>query len=277
MKRTERTCRIMEILAENPNKDFSLGYFSQLLDCAKSSISEDIKTVREAAAENGFGVVQTTAGAKGGVRYVPHISYDLAKETLQEIRTLFLEPDRLLGGGFLYTSDIMFNPAVVRGVAKIFARQFADKEATCVVTIETKGIAVAAFTAELLGIPLVVLRRESKISEGSTLSINYFSGSTDRIQKMSLAKRAIKPGARALVIDDFMRGGGSIKGIEDMLAEFDASTVGIGVVVVADTNQRKKIGEYFPLLLLDIDEKKECVNDVKINPEIGALWKKQTK
>jgi purine operon repressor len=273
MKRTQRACRIMQILIESPNKDFPLSYFSQLLDCAKSSVSEDIKTVREAVSDNGFGFVQTTAGARGGVRYIPHISYDMAKDILEEIRALFLEPDRTLGSGFLYTSDIMFSPSIAKGVARIFARQFAQSNATCVVTIETKGIAVAAFTAELLGLPLVVLRRESKISEGSTVSINYFSGSTDRIQKMSLAKRAMKPGARALVIDDFMRGGGSIKGIEDMLSEFDASTVGIGVVVVAETSQRKKIGEYFPLLLLEADEKKECVNAVEINPEIQTLWK----
>ena len=54
------------------------------------------------------------------------------------------------------------------------------------------------------------------MSEGSTLSINYFSGSYDRIQKMSLSKRAVKPGMKALIVDDFMRGGGSTKGISDI-------------------------------------------------------------
>lgn len=272
MKRTDRICRILQILTENPNRDFSLGYFAAAFDCAKSSISQDMKTIREAVEAGGYGLVSTTSGARGGVRYVPHISGEKALEILQEIRRRFLETDRVLGGGFLYTSDIMFDPGIARGAAQIFARRFAGSGATCVVTVETKGIAIAAFTAELLHIPLVVLRRESKVSEGSTVSINYFSGSADRIQKMSLAKRALQPGAKALIIDDFMRGGGSIKGIQDMLAEFDAQTVGIGVMIAAGDGNRKKIGEYFPLLLLDLDEKNEGVAGVRLNSEIPKTF-----
>lgn len=272
MKRTERICRILQILTKNPNKDFSLGYFAALFDCAKSSVSQDMKTIRESVDEGGYGRVATTTGARGGVRYVPHISGEKALETLREIRRRFLETDRVLGSGFLYTSDIMFDPHIARGVAEIFARHFAESEATCVVTVETKGIAIAAFTAELLRLPLIVLRRESKISEGSTVSINYFSGSADRIQKMSLAKRAIQPGSKALIIDDFMRGGGSIKGIQDMLCEFDAHAVGIGVMIVAESDHRKKIGDYFPLLLLDLDEKNDGVAGVRLNPKIERDW-----
>lgn len=272
MKRIERACRITQTLVENPNKLFALSFFADAFSCAKSSISEDIKAVKQAAAANGYGFVETIAGAKGGVRYIPYVSYDRAMQVLNEIKAMFLEPDRMLGGGFLYTSDMMFTPSVIKGIAGIFARHFAHNEATCVVTVETKGIAVAAFTADLLDLPLIVLRRESKISEGSTVSINYFSGSTDRIQKMSLSKRAIKPGEKALIIDDFMRGGGSIVGIKDMLKEFDVDTVGIGVVVVANSDQRKNIGEYFPLLLLNTDEKRKYVCDVEINSQIVGQW-----
>ncbi|MBQ2456451.1 MAG: pur operon repressor, partial [Firmicutes bacterium] len=103
---------------------------------------------------------------------------------------------------------------------------------------------------------------------GSTVSINYFSGSADRIQQMSLSKRAMKPGTRCIIIDDIMRGGGSIKGIEDMLAEFDASAVGIGVVVVAGGTGGKKIGNYLPLLLMSEDADKKLRMD--INPELMA-------
>ena len=272
MKRTERVCRILQILTENPNKDFSLGYFAALFDCAKSSVSQDMKTIRTSVEEGGYGLVVTTAGARGGVRYMPHISGEKALETLREIRSRFLETDRVLGSGFLYTSDIMFDPEIARGAAEIFARRFASSGATCVVTVETKGIAIAAFTAEMLRIPLIVLRRGSKISEGSTVSINYFSGSADRIQKMSLAKRALHPGANALIIDDFMRGGGSIKGIRDMLSEFDARTVGIGVVIVAASENRKTIGDYFPLLLLTMDKKNEGIAAIRLNPEIEEAW-----
>ena len=254
MKKAERIAAITHLLTENPNRDYSLGYFAQEYGCAKSSISDDIKLVRTALESAGLGYLETTSGIKGGVRYVPYISREESVKVLEDLKKRFMEPDRLLGSGFLYTSDIMFDPVTVKGAARIFARQFACADADMVVTVETKGIGIALFTAELLNLPLTVIRRESKVSEGSTVSINYFSGSAERIQQMSLSKRAVRSGSKAIIIDDLMRGGGSIKGIQDMLAEFGAESAGVGVVVVSGGLENKKIKSYTPLLIMDEGE-----------------------
>ena len=145
----------------------------------------------------------------------------------------------------------MFEHAVAKRVGRIFAAKFVEKEADYVVTIESKGIPLAAMTADALNLPLVVLRRESKISEGSTMSINYVSGSTDRIQKMSVAKRMLNPGGKAILIDDFMKGGGSARGMVEMMKELDIEVVGIGVLIATREPSIKKVGEYIPLLFLD--------------------------
>ncbi len=262
MKKAERAAAITHLLTENPNRDFSLGYFADRFGCAKSSISDDIKLVRTAMESSGLGYLETTSGTKGGVRYVPYVSKEESLRILEKLRARFLEPDRVLGSGFLYLSDIMFDPETVKGVARIFAKQFACLDADMIITVETKGIGIALFTAELLGLPLAVIRRESRVSEGSTVSINYFSGSADRIQQMSVSKRAIKQGARAIIIDDFMRGGGSIKGIQDMLAEFGATAAGVGVVVVSGGLENKKIKSFTPLLLMNGDEDKNISIDI---------------
>ena len=262
MKRAQRACVISQILIENPNKDFSLGYFAERLGCAKSSISEDLQLVRASAEEVGLGYIETTSGAKGGVRYVPYINTETCREGLIRFAEDLARPERVLGSGFLYTTDLMSDPEFVTLAARIFAKHFASAEADVVVTVETKGIGVAMMTARFLNVPLVVIRREAKVSEGSMISINYFSGSADRIQKMSLSKRALKHGARAIIIDDFMRGGGSIKGMEDMLSEFEAKTAGVGVIIAAGKNDQKKIGSYFPIFVYDdsSDETKAYVN-----------------
>ena len=265
MKRSERTCAIMQILTDNPNKDYSMGSFASMFGCAKSSISEDIKLVRDAMEEVGLGYVETTSGSKGGVRFVPFLSDERTAAVMDRVLTLFSEPDRMLGSGFLYTSDIMYDPVIVEGLAGIFARRFAAIDADIFVTVETKGIGVALFTARLLNLPLAIIMRESKISEGSTVSINFFSGSADRLQKMSLAKRAIAPGARAIIIDDFMRGGGSIKGMKDMLREFDASAVATGVVVAAEGGRASRTSDVFPLLLMHEENGKTSFT---VNPEL---------
>lgn len=46
-----------------------------------------------------------------------------------------------------------------------------------------------------------------------------------------MSKRAIAPGAKVLIIDDFMRGGGSIVGISEMIGEFSGTVVGVGVAI----------------------------------------------
>lgn len=172
-----------------------------------------------------------------------------------------------MGGGFLYTSDLMFDSHLMSQVAEIFAEKFCGREADYVVTIETKGIPVAFLTAHMLNLPLVIARRESRISEGSTVSINYFSGSSDRIQKLSLAKRAVEPGKKAIIIDDFMRAGGSIKGIVDVLDEFEVSVVGTGVVIVSTEPKKKVVKDFFPLLQLGrVDEQRKTIEVIK-SPE----------
>lgn len=251
MKKAERTCIITQILTENPNKDYALGYFSDLFECAKSSISEDLKIVRAAMDTAGLGYLETTSGSKGGVRYVPYISKEAARAGLEKLKNALEEKSRDVGGGYIYTTDLMFDPDICQAAAMQFAKKFAASEADIVVTVETKGIGVAMLTARLLNVPLVVLRHEAKVSEGSTISINYYSGSAERVQKMSLSKRAIKAGSKAIIIDDFMRQGGTLKGIEDMLSEFDARAVGFGTVIVSDSVQeKKKIREYFPIIIM---------------------------
>ncbi|MCR4804934.1 MAG: pur operon repressor [Clostridia bacterium] len=269
MKKTQRACIITHILTEHPNQDFSLGAFAEELGCAKSSISDDMKLVREAIGAAGLGYLETTSGAKGGVRYVPYMSKRAMAKALEDLKKAFEEPSRMLGSGFVYTSDIMFDPRVIRGAAQVFAKRFAAAEVDMVVTVETKGIGVALFTAQLLNLPLAVIRRESKVSEGSSININYFSGSADRLQQMSISKKGIPHGSRVLIIDDFMRGGGSILGILSMLKEFDAMAVGIGVVVVAGGRENKKLSDYVPLLILDDQDKEKPV--IEINPDMLKL------
>lgn len=272
MKRTERVGAIIKILSENPNRLYSLGYFCDLFQAAKSSISEDIQSAKSILEGIDLGLIETTAGAGGGVKLIPYISDTEAEKALNQLCEKLQDKNRILGSGFLYTSDLMFDSNITKRAGEIFARRFINMGADYVVTIETKGIPVALMTAHMLNLPLVVIRRESKISEGSTVSINYFSGSAERIQKMSISKRAVTPGSKAIIIDDFMRAGGSVKGISDMLSEFDIEIVGTGVVIASTEPQKKKISDYFPLIYLgSVDENEKTI---EVFPNSLIFYKK---
>ncbi len=251
MKKSERIGAIIKILTDNPNKLIKLTYFCEELNAAKSSISEDISVAKEVMTTLSLGKIITISGAEGGVKYVPIINEERFKQIQNNLIEKLNDPSRYVGGGFLYTSDIMFDPEYIKQMASYFATYFKDSGAECVVTLETKGIPLAFLTASLLNIPSVVLRRESRISDGPTVSINYFSGSAERIQKMSLSKKAVQNFKKALIIDDFMRAGGSLKGIEEMLMEFDITVVGIGVAITTLAPKKKKVNDYVSIIYYD--------------------------
>jgi len=202
-----------------------------------------------------LGKIETITGASGGVKYVPMSSKEKNRLVLEDVCQKLADNNRIIPGSFLYMADIIYNPGIVRKLGEIFATQFIGEDIDCVVTVETKGIPIALMTANALNVPLIILRRDSKVTEGSTVSINYISGSTGKIQTMSISKRALKSGAKVVVIDDFMKAGGTAKGMMDMMKEFDAQVMGIGVMIATREPSNKLVEDYIPLLILEgVDE-----------------------
>lgn len=251
MKRAERMVAITQLLMLKPNVLTPLTFFAEQFQTAKSTISEDLMAVKGSLLLSGHGHLETISGAAGGVRYVPEISKQEAAQVLNTLAERLNEKERILAGGFLYMTDLLFDPSVLRPLGLIFAGAFRDKKPDVVVTIETKGIPLALVTAEALGLPMVVIRSGNKVTEGSSVSINYVSGSSRRIQTMSLSRRALEPQKRVLIIDDFMKAGGTALGIKNLMKEFEADVVGIGILVEAQLNIEPKLVEgYLSLLQL---------------------------
>lgn len=231
MKKTDRMVALTEALVSHPNELFSLGFFAERFCTAKSTISEDLMEIKENLKATGRGELKTIPGAAGGVKFLPSISKDEATAFLGQLAETLSTPSRILPGGFLYMADVLYDPKILNPLGLIFATFFRGKNPEVVVTIETKGIPLALATAEALGISTVVVRHGNKVTEGSSVSINYISGSSKKIQTMSLAKRALEPGKKVLIIDDFIKAGGTVKGIISLMQEFEAEVVGLGILM----------------------------------------------
>ncbi|RKD20911.1 purine operon repressor, PurR [Caminicella sporogenes DSM 14501] len=250
-RRNERIGALVKILCDNPNKIFTLNYFTNMFNAAKSTVSEDIVIIKKIMENLNLGRVETIPGASGGVRYTTFINVDDTREILLDICKVMKDQNRIIPGSFLYMSDIIYNPKYVRKMGEIFATKFAGQNIDCVVTVETKGIPLALMTANVLNIPLVIIRSNNRVTEGSTVSINYVSGSTGKIQTMYVSKRAIKNGSNVLIIDDFMRAGGTARGIVELMKEFDAKVKGIGVMISTKEPEKKLVDDYLSLIILD--------------------------
>ena len=184
-KRTERIGAIVKILSDNPNKIYTLSYFTETFNAAKSTISEDLLVVKNVFEKLQLGKVITISGAAGGVKYIPKTSIQENQNFLMDLCEKISSPDRVLSGGFLYLIDLIYDPTVVSKIGKIFASNIDYSEADYVVTMETKGIPMALMTAKAMNLPLVIIRKDIKVSEGSTLSMTYVTGDNSKVEIFS--------------------------------------------------------------------------------------------
>ncbi|MBP3427470.1 MAG: pur operon repressor [Clostridia bacterium] len=251
IRRNERLAAMTRILVESPNKILTLGTFCEMFGAAKSTLSEDIDILRGVFAQFHLGQLDTVTGAAGGVRYRPVPSAEDAHLWVKELAQMLSTPDRLLPGGFIYMADILAMPEQVERMGAVIAAQYYRAEPDFVLTMETKGIPIAMMTAKMLGVPMVIVRRDSKVYEGPAVNINYLSGSGGRVETMSLSRRAVKEGQRALIIDDFMRAGGTARGMVDMMREFSVTVVGVCVLAATQEPVRKRIDGVKSLLVIE--------------------------
>lgn len=267
MKKMKRSARIVDLthyLLRRPHQLVPLTIFSDRYQSAKSSISEDLAIVREVFHQEGIGELMTVAGASGGVRYTPMMSENDAKSLIQELCQKLQQSDRLLPGGYLYMADILGKPSVLQQLGRMFATIFAKQQLDVVMTVETKGIPLAYATAEFLNLPVVIVRRDNKVTEGSAVSIQYVSGSNKQIQTMSLARRALKEHANVLIIDDFMRAGGTVHGMVNLLQEFKANICGVGIFIESAEAEEHLVEDYVSLAKLSgVDMK---TREIRIRP-----------
>ncbi len=255
LQRNERVSALQRILSEAPGKVFQLGYFTELLGCAKSSVSEDIDIIRGSLEKTGAGLIETIPGASGGVRYIPLPDQARMLSFAEGLSAELSKKERILPGGYLYMLDIIYDPVIVSEIGKFFAGAFYDKGIDYVITVETKGIPLAFMTARYLNKPLVIVRHYNEATDGASVNINYVSGSSKKIQTMVLSMRSLRHNSRLLFIDDFMKGGGTAKGILDLAREFECEVAGTGVLVQTAEPLKKLVRDCFSLLTLhEVDE-----------------------
>ena len=229
LKRSERLVDMTQRLLDNPHTLISLTTFTALYQSAKSSISEDIAIIKKTFEKQGVGIIRTVPGAAGGVIFVPKIKREQALAAAEKLREQMNDASRLLPGGYIYLSDLLAKPDVLHDLGKMIASAF------------------------------VIVRRDSKITEGSTVSINYVSGSSSRVEKMELSKRTLASGSNVLIVDDFLKAGGTINGMRSLIQEFDSTTAG-AVVFCESGVSNHNVTDYSSIIkITEIDTEAQTI------------------
>ena len=211
---------ITDYMLNRPHTLIPLTFFAKRYGSAKSSISEDLTILKRTFQERGIGLVETVSGAAGGAKYIPYILKEDANKFMDEVIEILNNSQRQLPGGYVYMSDILGDPSKLRFLGRIIATQYLNQQVDAVLTVATRGVPVAQAASQYLNIPLVIARHDSNITEGSTVNVNYMSGSSKKIKRMTISKRSLDEGSNVLIVDDFIHGGGTINGLSSLIKEY---------------------------------------------------------
>lgn len=113
-----------------------------------------------------------------------------------------------------------------------FAKRFQKDGITKVFTIESSGIAPAYATARVLGVPMVILKKQtSKILNEDVYQTKITSFTKGTSYELTLYKKYVQPGDKVLLIDDFLANGEAATGSCKLLEMAGVEVTGIGIVI----------------------------------------------
>src|SRR5690625_6376074 len=169
VRRSERLVEMAIYFLQNANITTPLNYFSDKLQSAKSSISEDLTIIKNSFEENSMGSLVTYAGARGGVQYKLYYEAEQLEREILALQNEIVGSERLLPGGYIYTSDLLSDPKWLKRIGKVIASKYIAEDVDTIMTIATKGVPIAQAVAYNLNVTFVIVRKSSKVTEGPTV------------------------------------------------------------------------------------------------------------
>ncbi len=130
---------------------------------------------------------------------------------------------------------------LITKVGKEFAKYFSNKKIDKIVTIESSGIAPAFATAQILNIPLVILKKQhSKILNQDLYETIVHSYTKNVDYTLTCSKRFLKEGENVLLIDDFLANGEAVLGSKRLLEMANCNLIGAGIVIEKSFQQGRQ-------------------------------------
>lgn len=117
-------------------------------------------------------------------------------------------------------------------MGKEWARLFADRPVTKILTVEASGIGIACVVAQHFHVPVVFAKKTQSLNiDGEVYSTKIQSFTHKKIYDVIVSKKFIKPEDHILIIDDFLANGCALEGLLQIVEDAGATVEGIGIAV----------------------------------------------
>ena len=117
-------------------------------------------------------------------------------------------------------------------MGKEWARLFADRKITKILTVEASGIGIACVAAQHFHVPVVFAKKSQSVNiDGEVYSTKIESLTHKRVYDVIVSKKFLHPEDHILIIDDFLANGCALEGLIDIVNKAGASVEGVGIAV----------------------------------------------
>lgn len=121
---------------------------------------------------------------------------------------------------------------LMNDVGKTFYESFKDAGITKILTIEASGIAPAIMASFHFDVPCLFAKK----AKPSTLKDGFYSTDIHSFTKnktstVIVSEEFLGPDDKVLIIDDFLANGDASLGLNDIVKQANATTLGVGIVV----------------------------------------------
>ena len=124
------------------------------------------------------------------------------------------------------------DPELMAHIGEEFANHFKDCGITKIATIESSGIAPALMTAQCMGLPLIILKKQpSKVLNDHLFQTEVTSFTKGTSYELTLSSKFISENDHVLIIDDFLANGEAATGAIRLLRKAHATIGGIGILI----------------------------------------------
>ena len=117
-------------------------------------------------------------------------------------------------------------------MGKEWARLFADRKITKILTVEASGIGIACVAAQHFHVPVVFAKKSQSVNiDGEVYSTKIESFTHKRVYDVIVSKKFLHPEDHILIIDDFLANGCALEGLIDIVNKAGATVEGVGIAV----------------------------------------------
>ena len=117
-------------------------------------------------------------------------------------------------------------------MGKEWARLFADRPVTKILTVEASGIGIACLVAQHFHVPVVFAKKTQSLNiDGEVYTTKIESFTHKRVYDVIVSKKFLSPEDHVLIIDDFLANGCALEGLIEIVQKAGATVEGIGIAV----------------------------------------------